>query len=207
MEIEQKYRVDDDVFPKLLALRALDGYELRPEAAPEQQHNTYLDTADRRMRARRYGLRVRAVSGTRIATLKDEGSVVDGRATRGEWEALVLGDDPATWPAGELRERVQAISGGAPLVPLLTIRTRRHNIAALRDSSVVAQISLDSAVIAAGGREEPLRELEVELYGIGTLADLDAICAALLARFSLQPESQSKLARGLALLEASLADT
>ncbi|MBC8075668.1 MAG: CYTH domain-containing protein [Chloroflexales bacterium] len=208
MEIEQKYRVDDDdVFPALLALRALGGYELRQEATPEQQHNTYFDTADQRMRAHRSGLRVRAVGGTRIATLKDEGSVVDGRATRGEWEASVGGDDPAAWPAGELRERVLAITGGAQLLPLLTIRTTRHNIAALSDSAIVAQISLDSATIAAGGREQPLRELEVELYGEGTLADIDAICTALLARFALHPESQSKLARGLALLEASFADT
>jgi inorganic triphosphatase YgiF len=204
MEIEQKYRVaDDSVFPALLALRDLGGYALRPEAEPEQQFNTYFDTADRRVRASRSGLRVRTIGARRIATLKSEGSVAAGRATRGEWEEEIgADDDPATWPAGELRQRALAITGGAPLAPLLTIRTTRHNIAALRDGASVAEISLDRGLIEAGGRTQPLRELEVELKDGGTVADLDAICEALLTRFALEPESRSKLARGLALLES-----
>jgi inorganic triphosphatase YgiF len=209
VEIEQKYRVaDDTTFPALLGLRTLGGYALRPEAEPERQRNAYFDTADKRVRAARSGLRVRSVGGRRIATLKSEGSVVGGRATRGEWEQEIgASDDPATWPQGELRERALALTGGAPLVELLTIRTTRHNIAALRGDQEVAQISLDNAEIAAGGRTQALRELEVELHGAGTLADLDALCEALLARFALEPENQSKLARGLALLEAASADS
>lgn len=204
MEIEQKYRVDDDgLFLALLDLRELDDYMLHPAPEPEQQHNSYYDTADRRLRAARHGLRVRTIGEHRIATLKGEGTSVDGRSARGEWETPVDSDDVAGWPAGELRERVLAITGGAPLAPLLAIRTTRHNIRASRAGTEVALISLDNAEIAAGGRTQPIRELEIELHGEGTLADLDALCAALLARFSLQPERLSKLARGLALLEAA----
>ena len=205
VEIEQKYRVANDAtFPAVLALRSIGEYALRPEAAPEEQHNAYFDTADGRVRASRSGLRVRTIGERRIATLKSGGGVVAGRAARGEWEADIgPSDDPATWPAGELRERALAITGGAPLQPLLTIRTTRHNIAVTLDDREVAQISLDDATIAAGGRTQPLRELEVELHGGGTLTDLDAICAALSERFPLQPESQSKLERGLMLLGLS----
>ena len=147
---------------------------------------------------------MRTIGERRIATLKSGGGVVAGRATRGEWETDIgPDDDPATWPAGELRERALAITGGAPLQPLLTIHTARHNIAVTLGGREVAQISLDDATIAAGGRTQPLRELEVELHGDGTLADLDALCAALNEHFPLQPENQSKLERGLVLLELS----
>jgi inorganic triphosphatase YgiF len=65
----------------------------------------------------------------------------------------------------------------------------------------VAELSLDEGDISAGGLAEHFRELEIELLGGGTRADLDQLVALLRARFALVPEDQSKLARGLALLD------
>ena len=55
----------------------------------------------------------------------------------------------------------------------------------------------------AGGRSANFRELEIELLSTGTRADLDELVALLRARFALHPEDRSKLARGLALLDAT----
>jgi inorganic triphosphatase YgiF len=203
MEIEAKFRVDDDaLFPALLALPALGGVRLAAAPAPEDQRNVYFDTADRRLRAGRYGLRVRALGLRRIATLKGEARVSAGMYERDEWEHEVgPSDDPADWPAGELRDRVLALLGGAQLAPTLSMRTHRQHIYAERAGVRVAELSLDEGDISAGGLAEHFRELEIELLGGGTRADLDELVALLRARFALVPEDQSKLARGLALLD------
>ncbi|MEO7002701.1 MAG: CHAD domain-containing protein [Ktedonobacterales bacterium] len=46
-----------------------------------------------------------------------------------------------------------------------------------------------------------IHELEVELKDVGQQSDLDALAKRLMAQLPLRPEAQSKLARGLALLE------
>jgi inorganic triphosphatase YgiF len=203
MEIEAKYRVDDQrTFDDLLSLTALGPFSLAPAPDPEDQRNTYFDTADGRLRAARYGLRVRDLGARRIATLKGEARVADGVYEREEWE-VVIGDDdrPESWPPSEVRERTLALLTGAPLIPILTIHTMRRHIYASRHGDNVAELSLDEGVISAGGREEHLRELEIELLGEATRADLDELVALAQQRYPLIPEERSKLARGLALLD------
>ena len=47
MEIEAKFRVDDDqLFPALLGLSELGPFQLVAAAEPEDQRNVYFDTAD-----------------------------------------------------------------------------------------------------------------------------------------------------------------
>ena len=202
MEIEAKYRVDDQrIFDDLLNLATLGSFRLAPAPDPEDQRNTYFDTADGRLRTARYGLRVRDLGARRIATLKGDARVADGIYEREEWEVAIGDDDrPESWPPSEARERALALLSGAPLIPILTIHTLRRHIYASRDGSAVAEISLDDGLISAGGREEPLRELEIELLGAATRADLDELVALLRERYQLIPEERSKLARGLALL-------
>jgi triphosphatase len=205
MEIEAKFRVDDErTFHELLELHALGPYQLIAEHEPESQRNVYFDTADRRLRARRFGLRVRELHERRIATLKGEATVRDGMHERDEWEIDIGADDrPESWPAGELRDHVLALTGGAALAPTLEIRTLRRHIFAERDGARFAELSLDEGAFDVAGRAEPFRELEVELIAGGARSDLDALVALLRERFNLVPEERSKLARGLALLEST----
>ena len=205
MEIEAKFRVDDQqTFPQLLALEAIGPFKLVAEPDAEDQQNVYFDTADRRLRAGQYGLRVRDLGNRRIATLKGAAEARDGMYERDEWE-IEIGDDdnPSAWPPSEARDRTLALLDGAAPLPILAIRTRRLHVIALRDDRRVAELSLDTGAIDAGGRTANFRELEIELLKTGTRADLDALVALLRARFALTPEDQSKLARGLALLDAA----
>lgn len=202
MEIEAKYRVDDQhTFDDLLSLSALGLFHLAPAPDPEDQQNTYFDTPDGRLRAGHYGLRVRDLGARRIATLKGESRVEGGVYERDEWEVAIGEDDrPETWPPSEARDRTLKLLAGAPLIAILTIHTLRRHIYASRAGVDVAEISLDEGVISAGGREERFRELEIELKGVGGRADLDALVQLLHERYTLIPEERSKLARGLALL-------
>ena len=205
MEIEAKFRVDDEqTFPQLLALDAIGPFELIAEPDAEDQRNVYFDTADQRLRAGQYGLRVRDLGSRRIATLKGAAKARDGMYERDEWEVEIGDDDhPSAWPASAARDRTLALLDGAELLPLLAIRTRRLHVIALRDGTRVAELSLDTGAIEAGEREQSFRELEIELLKTGTRADLDELVARLRARFTLIPEDRSKLARGLALLDAA----
>ena len=205
MEIEAKFRVDDEqVFPALLGLEAIGSFQLSPAARAENQRNVYFDTADRRLRKAQYGLRVRDLGDRRIATLKGAAQVHDGMYERDEWEVEVgADDDPRSWPPGELRERVLALLGGAALAPTLAIGTLRRHIYAQHGAARVAELSLDEGDINAGGLQQHFRELEIELIGDATRADLDELVGLLRERFSLAPEDRSKLARGLDLLDAA----
>jgi triphosphatase len=202
MEIEAKFRVDDrQVFADLLGLTMLGGYRLSPAPDPEDQRNTYFDTADGQLKAGRYGLRIRDLGTRRIATLKSASRGTGALYERDEWEVEIGDDDqPAGWPASEARDRTLALLGGAPMLPTLSIRTLRRHIYVARGDADIAEISLDEGTISAGGREQPFRELEIELLGQATRADLDTIVELLCARFALFPEERSKLARGQALL-------
>jgi inorganic triphosphatase YgiF len=205
MEIEAKFRVDDEqTFSQLLALDAIGPFKLIAEPDAEDQRNVYFDTADRRLRAGQYGLRVRDLGSRRIATLKGAAQARAGMYERDEWEVEIGDDDnPAAWPAGAARDRTLALLDGAEPLPILAIRTHRMHIIALRNNTRVAELSLDTGTIDAGGRTARFRELEIELLKTGTRADLDELVALLRARFTLIPEDRSKLARGLALLDAA----
>ena len=55
-------------------------------------------------------------------TLKQLVAPSDGVLRREEIEALVAADVPvAEWPAGELRTRVEQLTAGEPLEPMLTL--------------------------------------------------------------------------------------
>ena len=83
MEIEAKFRVDDaQTFPQLLALEVIGPFKLFAEPDAEDQRNVYFDTADRRLRAGQYGLRVRDLGNRRIATLKGAATARDGMYER-----------------------------------------------------------------------------------------------------------------------------
>lgn len=206
METEAKFHIEDPrVFDTILALKHLGCYPLRPGARPEQQHNTYYDTPDNRLQARRHGLRLRIAGARSVVTLKSETQIQDGIHQRGEWELDADSPDPATWPDSDLRTRVLELIGDAPLVPLLTIDTHRRHIVASVESSDqhtdVAVLCLDECTITAGTSTESFCELEVELLPDGTRDDLHALLDALNARIHLIPENRSKLERGLHLFQ------
>jgi inorganic triphosphatase YgiF len=208
MEIEAKFRVvDRAVFTSLRQLTTLGDFLLVHTPGIEHQHNTYFDTVDRRLTAARVTLRVRDLGSRRIATVKRSLSTQAGIHTREEWEVdLHAGDHPADWPAGAARDQALMALDGAPLLPLMVIRTRRQYTYALLADTQVAEISLDEGVILAGGRMAGFRELEVELLPEGTRADLDALIDALQSRFALIPESRGKKKRGLELLDRTADD-
>jgi inorganic triphosphatase YgiF len=201
MEIEAKYRLADPAqFIGIAALRTLGVYELHPHPLPENQHNTYYDTADRRFAAAQHSLRLRRIGDRAVVTLKGPKQVANGLHQREEWEFTHNDPDPQSWPAGPVRDLALQIKGDQALIALLTINTERQVIDVLHKEQRVAELCLDQGLIRAGERSAPICEIEIELHDDGMLADLEAIAAALAVHVPLEPENRSKLERGLALL-------
>lgn len=200
MEIEAKFLASITTFHALQQRTTLGPFQLIPVPEPELQQNTYYDTADQLLQHARFGLRIRQIGERQIATLKGEATVSDGLYTRGEWEQDVTSADPQHWPPGTLRDRVLALTQAAALVPTITIVTTRvHIYAACATATPFAEISLDQGTIHAGMRQEPFRELEIELLPNGDRSDFDRLLTLLRQHFPLTPEPRSKLERALAL--------
>src|SRR5215211_7441321 len=107
LEIEAKFRVANRaVFTSLRQLAVLGPFRLVHSPGTERQHNTYFDTADRRLTAERTTLRVRDLGSRRLATVKRSLSSQAGIHIREEWEVdLDAGDHPTDWPASAARDR------------------------------------------------------------------------------------------------------
>ncbi|MFQ3662842.1 MAG: CYTH domain-containing protein [Chloroflexaceae bacterium] len=200
MEIEAKFAVSSADLETLASLKRLGPYQVTPEPIPEMQENVYYDTADGRLAAARHGLRVRRTGERSLITLKGPADVSDdGVHRRAEFEFPGANPDPETWPPGVARDLVLALTAGAPLLPRVAIRTERRVLHVTREGAPVAELCLDRGVMRADTRERPFTEVEIELCGAGTIADLSALAGELAALVALTPEPRSKLERALTL--------
>ncbi|HMO57614.1 MAG TPA: CYTH domain-containing protein [Roseiflexaceae bacterium] len=201
MEVEAKYAIDDAGWQLVPTLRTVGAFTLVAAPMPEQQQNIYFDTPAYALRAAGYGLRLRMIGDRRIATLKGPAHIRNGIHERSEWEIDVATDQPASWPAGDLRNRALALAQGGELRPILTITTQRRHLYAWHAQRQIAEISLDDACISVAGHEERFRELEAELLPDAPRELFDAFVHALGEVLTLTPQSISKLARGFVLLD------
>jgi CHAD domain-containing protein len=203
VEVEAKYTVaNEEALARLAEAPTLAGYDI--EAGERRRdRDTFLDTTDRRFLAAGYYLRRRETGGGVRLTLKQIVAGDAGVLRREELEALVVADvPPAEWPAGELRERVEAIARGASLEPFLSLEQERVARRVVDGSREVAELSLDDVTVADGGRRRRWFEAELELRGDGDDDDLERLVSALRAEPGLTPESRAKFVRALEISEA-----
>ena len=151
---------------------------------------TYFDTKDLALSARHITLRRRMENGVSVCTVKTPA----GANRRGEWE-LEENDIEAAIPMlcklGAPQELLQLTQNG--VVAVCGARfTRRAKKVELTGCTV--EIALDEGVLLGGGKELPLREVEVELKS-GSEAVAEAYARALATMFGLVPEEKSKFAR------------
>ena len=206
VEVELKYQVADlAIGERLLAAERLAGFLPVDEIRVTEQDDTYLDTEDRILDAQRIGVRLRAEAGTTTLTVKSPGAVAGAYRRREEleWPAQA-GQPPAAWPASAARDRLLELIGDRPLVEIVTIRQyRRKRDFATEEASV--ELSLDEARIVVDGHTvERFTEFEAELTR-GPEAALGPLLGLLDGRPGLSPTVDSKLARAIAVADATRA--
>jgi CHAD domain-containing protein len=198
MEVEAKFLVpDEETLARLIETASLGGYHVAP-GAERRDADTFLDTPGRRLLAAGYYFRRRETSDGVRLTLKQLVAPADGVLRREEVEALVAADVPlAEWPNGELRSRVEQLTGGETLEPMLTLSQVRVARVVRKGRREVAELSLDRVTADAHDGERGWLECEVEARGRGGDADVAALAAALREDWGLAPEGRAKFTRAL----------
>ncbi|WP_411885570.1 CHAD domain-containing protein [Polaromonas sp. YR568] len=191
MEIELKLRLP----PAALAALRADPLWGATRATHQQLDNIYFDTPQRALAQARIGLRLRSDGKRWLQTAKGGGGSRAGLHQREEIEFPVGG------PALEWAP-LRGTAFGPVLEPLKDqlqpeFRTRfkrelRHITGA---AGGVIEVAIDEGEILAGGRSEPLCEVELELKS-GTVDDVFALALLLVERHPLVLDNRSKAERG-----------
>ncbi len=187
-----------------LPARSLSALRRHPLVAAAQKlgpsatlDNTYYDTADLALKARKVAVRTRRQGRAWLQTVKCAAPSAGGLSTRPEWEQPFSGDfdfsavtDPAT-------ARLLA-KHRAALVPVFTTRFRRETRLYAPGDGVEILLMIDRGDIRAGERTAPICELELELRS-GQPADLLELALELARSLPLVPSDLSKAERGYRL--------
>jgi inorganic triphosphatase YgiF len=164
----------------------------------------YVDTADGRLAAHRFALRLRQEGPQWVQTLKGAGDSAVRRLEHNAVLTMAEGEEPAIdlarhagTPAGDALTALL----GQPLPPLVELY--RTDIQRLRGEQSVAhgriELAFDEGRIVAGAREWPVCELEIELVD-GTPAAVVEQARAWVLAHGLWLDVVSKAERGERLL-------
>ena len=160
----------------------------------------YYDTPDRRLSRRHWTLRLRQENDAFVVTLK---TPAEGRGkARGEWAVeanRVQSALPQLLEQGAPAELTDVL-GDQPMIPVCAARFTRRAADVVFADGTICELCGDIGVLAGGGKEEPLCEIEVELKS-GNAEIAEAFAGELMKRFDLQEEPRSKFARASALLK------
>ncbi len=202
-EIEIKLAVPSrEVMEQILQDPQVTDY-LRDELTRKQMRSTYYDTEDGALRARRWTLRLRDEGGDSVVAMKTPNATSGtGVYTRREWQCRAARPEDAV---------EQLVSQGAPselrrllaghtLVPICRAEFVRRAGCMYLPDGVRIEIAADEGILAAGEREIPLLELELELL-FGDSEALLPISRRLAETYDLQEEPQSKFQRAVALAD------
>ena len=189
-------------------------FELKFGATPEQQETilkdlgafsslsmetTYFDTPDGSLSQRQITLRRRLENGVSVCTVKTP----EANGARGEWELQwqdITTAVPELCKLGCPEEVLTLTKPG--LTEVCGARfTRLYK--PLSVEGTVVELALDRGVLLGGGREIPLREVEVELK-TGSEEAAAAFAQSLAKKYGLRPEKKSKFRRALALAKEEI---
>lgn len=184
-----------------LSLHAKDAHKLieHPllKAIPCQRQkllNTYYDTPELLLHARRIALRFRKKGWDWLLTVKTAEPASGGLARRSEWECAATPGvfDFSHVDAPELRELLDSVRGN--LVPVFTTDFRRLVWQVPYGESLI-EVALDRGKIAGGERTARICEVELELLD-GRIEDIFGLTRKLQSNLRLQPSIASKAERG-----------
>jgi inorganic triphosphatase YgiF len=207
MEVELKLALPMDPGPntvrRLAQVPLLAGSTLRRQ----KLLNVYYDTPDRQLLRRGMVLRLRRVGtgarATWLQTLKTSDGGASALSRRGEWESPL--DRPElsaallqATPWSELDPHGTVF---AQLQPCFSTEFTRARWTLPWTGGSVVEVALDLGRVAAGGRQLPICEFELELK-TGQASSLFEVAHQLAQTLPLVPSSMSKSERGYALAGA-----
>jgi inorganic triphosphatase YgiF len=185
--------------------------EAEPEAEPglalhrSKLESTYYDTADQWLAGQRMALRVRKIGRKRIQTLKAPALGPEGLQNFLEIEAEIDSDRPQLSAVTDpkLNRKLERENVWRRLRPIFETRFQRSAFLTEHGAAMI-EVAVDLGSITAGGRRQPIAEIELELKSgpPGALYDLAEQLALQLAEdFPIRLGAETKAGRGYALAE------
>lgn len=205
MEVELKYAVKDErTLDRIWHDARLTEMMEEETRSIEEFDGIYYDTADHRLLDSDVAYRIRREGRLHVACLKWNGNTEGALHVRQELNVTLPESrerpepDLSVFAESEIGPELDRLVNGETLIPLIRSAVVRRSFRIDTGESLM-EISLDKGKIEAGGKEDPVCELEIELYS-GSQDDLMELGEALAGEYGLVPEERSKFARGLRLL-------
>lgn len=192
-EIELKLQLTPKMAKKLAS------HPLLANIAPQKQRllNTYYDTPQLDLHARRIAMRFRKKGWQWLLTVKSAEPASGGLAMRSEWETQATPGvfDFSHVDNEELRHFLEQASG--QLEPVFTTDFRRQIWHVPFGESLI-ELAVDRGTIESRGKSTPICEIELELLS-GQVADIFGLTRLLQEKLDLHPAIASKAERGYKL--------
>jgi len=193
IEIELKLQLSPKTAKKLAA------HPLLAAIQPQTQRllNTYYDTPQLDLHARRIAVRFREKGWQWLLTVKSAEPACGGLAMRSEWETPAT---PGTFDFGHVDdEALRDFLEGATerLEPIFSTDFRRQIWQVPFGESLI-ELALDRGVIESRGKRTAICEIELELLS-GQVEDIFGLTRQLQQHFKLEPAIASKAERGYQL--------
>ena len=206
MEIEMKLAIpDSETADRIAESSFLRAYEKEACREAVRMDAVYYDTEDGVLAQNHVTFRVRQEGSCTVSTVKWGGQVEEGLFSHQECNVPAAPEDGKLVPRPELFRETDAgpvlerVLAGKPLCSQLGMHfLRRRTQVVYRGSEL--EVSVDTGEIVAGGKTEPICEVEVELFA-GPEDRVREFAQQLADEYRLVPENRSKYARGLALME------
>lgn len=200
MEIEAKFIVKErSTFERLMNTRSIEGFTVSDAVASEFR-DTYLDTTDMTIYSSGFSFRCREKKDKVVYTLKSlkgTGSLIH---TREEMDFSMKEKSPVDkWNDCLLKDRILDIIGMGSLYPLFLVEHKRADLQVSDEQRHIAELSFDDVIIICDNNSKSYLELEAELMGDGTEAQLQRIALFFRDEAGLVPGSSSKFDNGLEL--------
>ncbi|MCL2492798.1 MAG: CYTH domain-containing protein [Clostridiales bacterium] len=207
MEIELKYKLNS---AELCDIILNDTWVKRHAEAGGietlRMKSAYFDTDDHALTQNNIAFRIRSEGDHILGTLKwgDDDADIRGLYIRREInvpvsdETCFFSPDPAIFTESAEGRDLLEVLDGKPLHNMFDIVFTRRRLRLDYEQSIM-ELSLDEGAIIAGEQTAPIFEMEVELFS-GTKEDLLDFGKKLSEKYHLEPELQSKFARGIKLL-------
>ncbi|MBO1325493.1 CHAD domain-containing protein [Acetobacter sp. TBRC 12305] len=163
---------------------------------------TYYDTPALALYEKGLSLRVRQSGGAYTQTLKSDAAGGGLAASRDEWAWPVRTNRPDTTLLAKTPAAVFGPALAEKLMPVLVSDIRR-SVHLVAYGGAVIEAAIDEGAVRAGGGEEPVRELELELKE-GPVLQVYCLALRLLADLPLRIGVETKAGRGYRLLRGGL---
>lgn len=200
MEIEAKFLVSErDTFDELMSISSIAGFSVS-DPVPKEFRDTYLDTLDMAIYASGFSFRCREKKDKVVYTLKSLKSASSLIHIREETEFTASKKLPVKeWNDCDLKKRILDIIGSGSLFPLFIVEHKRTDFQIYDKERHILELSFDDVIVICEDNKKSYLELEVELMGDATEAELNRVASFFRDDVGLVVGSSSKFDNGLAL--------